>query len=694
MSAEAMSILVDRGFTDSLVSLGPQEQVQVNEFLRRFFANPSLPGLRLEKLSEKTGGLWSARVNESIRVILAQDAGTWVLLFVGRHREAYAWAEKRRCERHAHTGELQLVAIRHEERVVTKTTFLAPPLFARHDDAYLSSLGVPPDWLPAIRGIRTEDELIDLLCSGDLPQEVQERLATLATGKLVPPPKPFGRILPVASVPEARQSFALVESEEELERLLAAPMEKWLAFLHPLQRDMVTKSWPGPSKVTGSAGTGKTVVAMHRARHLARQGKRVLVCSFVTTLCDNIERGLDLLCRGEDDVRQRITVKNVHGIAGSLAQTGCPGVVGVTNQTVEERLAHFAKRHGMDGELAFLKSEMLSVVVRQVVRTWDEYRDAKRTGRGTALGPSERKRIWPVFEDTLASIRESNSGVPFPTLCVLAREALVEGKALAPWDAVVVDEVQDLGPAEIQFLAHLGGTGPDGLTLIGDTGQRIYPGGFSLRALGIDVRGRSRVLRINYRTSDQIRRLADRLLTGRCDDMEEGEEPRDETISLLAGPAPTFRGWPDSAAEDAAALDLVRSWLSDGLNPADIGIFARTAKRLAPVQVLIQRAGIPTRDLGEGKAADIAGVSLGTMHRAKGLEFKRVLLIDVRYGQVPNYAPVRAAVDDEERREVEDRERNLLYVAMTRARDRLHVSWSGRPSPLLDPLLASPGGMS
>ena len=224
----------------------------------------------------------------------------------------------------------------------------------------------------------------------------------------------------------------------------------------------------------------------------------------------------------------------------------------------------------------------------------------------------------------------------------------------------------------------------------GDAGQRIYSGGFSLRALGIDVRGRARILRINYRTTEQIRKAADQVLGPSADDMDGGVESRAETRSLLRGPVPELHGYGSRQEEDAAGVVLIKAWLDSGLQPAAIGAFARTRNRIGHLADALREAEIPCELLRDRGAAAKNAVSLGTMHRAKGLEFKTVLTLGCGDSILPNRHVLRRAKDPADQERAMNMEKRLLYVAMTRARDELRITWTGKPSRLLAELAAGP----
>jgi mRNA-degrading endonuclease RelE of RelBE toxin-antitoxin system len=676
-------INIAKTFTKSAAVLSAGDRARVFDFLTKFLNDPAGPGLSTERVQRaRDSNIWSARITAGLRTIYHQAGNVYTLLYAGQHDDAYEWATRRRLERHPVTGTLQIVETTEsiqEVLQVSPRSLSLPFLFASHADDYLLSLGVPPDWLPTIRKIVNDDQLLTVV--EKLPEEVGERLLRLADGDMVTPPTPIAPSQPLSASPDNLRRFWVVQEAAELRHILEKPIEDWVRFLHPSQRELATGQYNGAVKVTGSAGTGKTVVAMHRARHLADQGKRVLLTSFVTTLCKNIEHNLQFLCTNSQ--RSLVTVGTVHSQALRLARE----VDAQLAPADEDRIAKLIERYQDFGgalfDKEFLLAEWTGVIENRGITCWDEYRDAQRTGRGRGLQVRERRAIWKVFEqvyDDLASKRIA----PWPLICRRATGALESGRVESPFDAVVVDEVQDLKPQEIRFLTRLTAQNPGNLMLIGDAGQRIYPGGYSLRSLGIDVRGRSRVLRVNYRTTEQIRRFADQILPNHTDDLDGGMESRKGTRSLLHGPAPTVRGFTAAADQDAFIIEEVGRLLGQGLLPREIAVFARVAARLEPLQAALASAGIPVHLLSRDEdAAQRDGVHFGTMHRAKGLEYKVLFAYDCSEGVVPHMATLRRHKDPADYEAARAREQQLLYVTITRARDEAYITWVGLPSPFL-----------
>ncbi len=671
-----VTVAVSPSFDRSVEALSLTDRGRVFDFLKRFLRDPGLDVLHLEHVKSASDGIMSARVAGGMRCILHQAPPNYLLLFVGEHEDAYRWARLHRIGSHERTGELQLVALPEVASTPIATSVAAPtapPLFERHADDYLLSLGVPRDWLPFLRQIRNDDALLEI---GDrLPTEVVERLLDLAAGRVVPPPAPApaGR----ASSSNLGERVHVVRDADDLQRLLAAPFADWVRYLHPSQKKIVETRATGPMKVSGSAGTGKTVVAMHRAAHLAREGRRVLLTSFVKALVRNIESNLRLLCN--EATLARITVQTIHKTALDLCAAAGQRVQPPTDEQLRERVkkAAVASRFGA----AFLIGEFENVVLRSALRTWDEYRDAPRAGRGRALSVRDRKDVWSVLGIVVDDLLSAGA-LPWSFVCRRAREAIESGAVKSPYDAVIVDELQDLGPAELRLVAALAGEGRQ-ILVAGDAGQRIYaPRGLSLRALGIDVRGRSFVLKINYRTTEQIRRAADRILPGEVDDLDEGRESRVGTRSLLHGPDPEFHGFETDAKQIAFVVDRIAKLHGAGVDMAAIGVFAPTNRQLDDWKRAFSSAGVSVTILGDEDAAARDGVRLGTLHRAKGLEFRVVFVTGCSADLVP--APFVNQIEDAaDREDARERQRQLVYVAMTRARDELIVTWVGEPSPFV-----------
>src|SRR5215831_6057997 len=480
-----MAVAIEMSFFSATQKLSNEERGRVLTFVNKLLENPAHPSLSLERVQQaRSDNVWSARVSRELRTILFRDGKDCVLVYVAHHNDAYQWAASRSIARHDCTGALQLIELPTIK--ATGTTALPTPrqgLFALYNDDYLYSLGVPHPWLPTIRQINTEDELIEVLQK--LPQDVAERLCDVAAGRLVTPPTPISTLSTAVEHADPARNLFVVRSRDDLRPLLDAPMATWIAFLHPTQRKLAYSTFNGAVKVTGSAGTGKTVVAMHRARHLAQQGQRVLLTSYVNTLCHNLRRNLQLFCTGEE--LQRITIATVHTIAHSLLKEAGEAWQPVEDQQIIEWLQPLlaARPCPLDAEAVLV--EWRDVIQAQAISSWEGYRSASRIGRGRPLTVKDRKVIWEIIAQ-LQHLMFKRRETDFSGLCRQALELLETGRIRSPFDAVIVDEMQDLGASELRLLAALAGHGTDRLILVGDGGQRIYATKYSLKAIRTDLK--------------------------------------------------------------------------------------------------------------------------------------------------------------------------------------------------------------
>lgn len=325
-----------------------------------------------------------------------------------------------------------------------------------------------------------------------------------------------------------------------------------------------------------------------------------------------------------------------------------------------------------------------------ITTTSDAYRDVSRLGRTTRLPEKRRQALWAVFDRVRGSL-ERKLLTQADVYSRLAAHLAAGGRP--PYDFVVVDEAQDLGVPQLRFLAALGAGRPDALFFAGDLGQRIFQLPFSWRALGVDVRGRSERLRINYRTSHQIRAQADRLLGGSVSDVDGIVEERGGTISVFNGPAPSVRVL-GSADEEVAA---VGQWLlersAEGMVAGEMGVFVRSDAELARAKAAVQAAGLEGAVLDESVRAERDSVSIATMHLSKGLEFRAVAVMACDDEVMPLQARIQMVADEGDLEEAWETERYLPYVACTRARDHLLVTgvepasktWAPEPSNRLKP---------
>jgi hypothetical protein len=678
-------------FTTSLARLNGAEQKAVKTTAFDLQLNLSSPGLRFHRLERpRDPNFWSVRVNEDVRLIVHRTPTSLLLCYVGHHDTAYAWAERRRIERHPTTGAAQLVELPERVEyisipdVVPATPAPKPLLFAEIADDALLGYGVPPGWLDEVRGA-DEDTLFDI--AERLPQEAAEALLNLATGTTPSMPERAPVEADPFAHPDAQRRFRVLTNIEELERALDYPWDKWAVFLHPAQRRLVERDYNGPARVSGSAGTGKTIVALHRAVALARRHPqpRVLLTTFSKALANALRIRLRTLTGNEPDIADRIAVHPVTGIGYDL-YTAAFGQPNIAPPALIETLLRQAAAEvpGHRFSPRFLIGEWYQVVDAWQLATWEGYRDVARLGRKTRIGGKQREFLWAIFDRVRAGLAEHRA-ITWPDL--LGRvTARVRGGDKSPFDLVVVDEAQDVGVPELRFLAALAANRPDGLFFAGDLGQRIFQQPFSWRSLGVDVRGRSYALRINYRTSHQIRVQADRLLPPALSDVDGVAEDRRGTVSVFNGPAPAIETFDDPEQEAEAVGKWISARIGEDVQPDEIGLFVRSPRELRRARNAVKGAGVQAIELTDRIEVTAGRVAIGTMHLAKGLEFRAVAVMACDDEVIPLQERIAAVADEADLEDVYNTERHLLYVACTRARDHLLVTGVEPASEFLDDL--------
>lgn len=674
-----MHFRISDSFTDSLTRLTGDEQKAVKTTAFDLQLNPANPGMSFHKLDHaRDSNFWSVRVSADIRLIVHRSDGGLLLCYVDHHDRAYRWAERRKLDVHPKTGAAQFVEIRERVEEVRIPVYVEAPvparpaLFSSTPEQLLLGYGVPQEWIGDVQQA-TEDTLLDLV--DHLPAEAAEALLELATGG---EPKVAAPASPEASPfehPDAQRRFRVVSSVEELERALSAPWDKWTIFLHPEQRQLVERDYSGPARVSGSAGTGKTIVALHRAVYLARSNPdaRVLLTTFSGSLANALRAKLRRLISSEPRLAERIDVMALDAVGIRLHEAQVGPVRLLSREDLKARMTGAAaKVGGLRFSIPFLLTEWEQVVDAWQIGAWEEYRDVKRLGRKTRLAEAQRQSLWTVFDSVRAGLRADGlltmAGV-FTNLAELFAE-----RAYPPFEHIVVDEAQDISIAQLRFLAAVGRDRPNALFFAGDLGQRIFQTPFSWKSLGVDVRGRARTLFVNYRTSHQIRSRADRLLADSVADVDGLVEVRKGTVSVFNGPQPEVL----EAGSAEEEIQAVAAWLQDlcqqGVEPHEIGVIVRSEGELQRAGAALSAAGMPFLTLDERMQTAVGKASVATMHLAKGLEFRAVAVMACDDEVVPSQTRIEQVTDDADLAEVYATERHLLYVATTRAREHLLVS--------------------
>lgn len=698
-------VALSQDFLLNLSKLPSGIQTKVMRWAVKFQADPTSPGINYEKIhAAADAGMRSVRIEGDWRGIVfkPEQGNVYVLLHVNKHDEAYRWAERRKLIINPVTGAMQMVFVEDgatrtpaevgspqvtvpEAATAAEESSPAEPFTASATDQELMGLGVPPDMLGRVRSLRTEAELDALAVR--LPVEAYEGLFLMAAGDTaqqilsdrqtrVDRQVDTADFAAAIETPESRSRFVVVD-DEALIAIMNAPLAQWRVFLHPSQQKLAVGRRSGPVRVLGGAGTGKTVVAMHRAKWLAEnatpQGKKVLFTTFTKNLALDIEDNLKTLCGAA--VASRMEVNNldawVHAFMRSrkLEQR----IVYNRNEDGAKQAWHLAlsiKDSSLDLPESFYAEELEQVVMAQGVRTRDDYRAARRVGRGVVLNRAKRDAIWPVFEEYRAQLavrklKEVDDAYADVAALILqeredARVGQGAGKRLDTYSAIVIDETQDFGPQALRLIRAMIEPGDNDLFFVGDGHQRIYSRNkAAMSKCGIDIRGRSKKLYLNYRTTDEIRRQAVALLEGcEVDDLDEGHDETRRYKSLSHGPVPQIREFESVDEVMKAVLGSVPegSAHQEAVANETTCVIAPTKSLRDQMDGFLLRHGQRTRIIDENRNAGTAPgvVHLATMHRAKGLEFDRVVVVAPK----PFLGDVRET----------SQQRKLLYVAVSRAK--------------------------
>ncbi len=703
--AQKFRIAVYDEFLDAFALLPRAQQKKVSQFMRKFRSDPTSSAINYEKISTfRDPNMRTVRIDQQYRaVILKPEQGNvYVLLWVANHDEAMAWAEHKKVVIHPETGSLQVLMaepVAAAPVIPAAAVIEAAPLFSQWSDAELVGLGVPEEALPQVRSVRAEVELDAL--GATLPPEAYEALFFLGSGEsleavrqalaIEKPPaidtEDFSAALETAT---SQRRFVVVTDDQELEAILDEELEKWRVFLHPSQRRIVTAQFNGPARVLGGAGTGKTVVAMHRAKHLVTQvftgdEDRILFTTFTVNLARDIQDSLQKLV--PPAAMRRIEVVHLDKwIADFLKSQGYDYRIeywdmndSPLSDLWESALADKPEQVGLPR--AFFREEWDFVVQPAGCASFEDYRDAPRVGRGVRLSRQQRKAIWPVFEEYRNRLEAKRIREPVDAMRDVV-ELLKNIKGRSRYRAVIVDEAQDMATVAFQVLRALVAEEPNDLFIVGDGHQRIYRRKVSLAKAGVKITGRSKKLYINYRTTDEIRRYAVALLQGvPVDDLDDGTDSNAKYKSLMHGEPPTI----ERCGSFAKEVQTIAKFVKAADDPKSTCLVTRTHKDLDLYDAALKEQGIATYRIRRSVPEDRnePGLRLATMHRVKGLEFDRMIIAGVNEGTVPLLVGDAESDDRGVREEAELRERALFYVASTRARRELLITSGHKPSPWL-----------
>jgi superfamily I DNA/RNA helicase len=699
-------IAISADFLEAYAQIPKSHQKRVREFTEKFCEDPTTASINYESIyNMRDSKVRTVRIGLDYRAIVIHphEGDVYLLVWVDHHDEAMRWAKNKRFEVSATTGALQVIDTEYIDSITSDVSILSD-LFSSILDEQLLLVGVPQILLPSVRAIMTIDELGHL--QPHLSAEVYERLFYIGSGMsldevihdinptIVHSTDSQADIFELALENEdTKRRFSVVSSTEDIRMLLDAPLEKWRVFLHPSQRRLAEGQYDGPVKVLGGAGTGKTVVLLHRVKHIASElaktgdAKRILVLTYTSNLAKVLKIQLEsLLPVNEMSV---VEVSTVHSWAIRFLQSqGFKATpISVENRIQVDRVWQDAYSTFSDKShsLLFYKEEWDEVVQRHGIISEEEYLRALRIGRGTRLERNARRGVWSL----LAHVRKELSRLglmEWPDIVREARNHLENNNTSVDFISVMVDETQDLHLEDLKLIRAIVPPAPNDLFLVGDAHQRIYKNKVVLSHCGIHIRGgRSKRLRLNYRTTEQIRQWAVGLLTGEMmDDLDGGNDDLSSYTSLLHGKEPEVHHFVHQEDELSFIREALNSAILEDIDLSSICLVARNSALLeqhyAP---MLANDHIPYVILNPSLASQGEGVRLATMHRVKGLEFSYVFIVSVNEQVIPPISALESVADEVSHKDLVKREKSLLYVAATRARNYLIVTSYGKQSSLL-----------
>jgi len=694
-----MKLFLYDKFMDAFVKLNKGTQKKVMEFKRKFKENTRSAAIHLEPISDfKDDTLRTARIDQKYRAIIkVGENESYYLLWVDNHDEAMDWARNKRFVWNSNTNSMQIFA--NEETVEAEQEKRksgqddpSNQLLDSYKNEELEAIGIPAALLPSVRKIADLDDLEAL--EDYLPRDAFENLFYLLEGepidRIIQEVQEGAKLIDNTSNNNAR-SFIEVLDDDVLEKALEGEFEKWRHFLHPSQKILVSSHYKGSIKVSGGAGTGKTIAALHRLKYLAQNkadNRPILFTTYTKALTSNLNKLASSM--GVNSSKAMIT--NFDKLAFDLSSsTG----IRKENEKVafsgdrtfqdiwDDLVDEFPTRFGAE----WFFREYEDIVLHHDVTTVEDYLKVPRTGRGKAIGRRMRIEVWAMMERF--KLKKKGLWHVYELYNELARH-YSGSDARRPFSHAIVDELQDLSNIELRLLRALVDVGPNDLMLVGDPMQSIYKRNINFSKVGIHVRGkRSKRLRINYRTTEEIKKVAMSVINDvRFDDFDGGEESKKGYVSLIRGHRPIYKLFARKQEELDHICNSISELLEGGeVLPSEIAIGCRKRSGVKEFESTLHKANIPHFFMdGEKQIGNKNGVVTLTMHNLKGLEFKHVFLVQVNNETAPLKLPRQQHSPEEEQQNLKS-EKSLHYVAASRAIQSLTISGFGKPSRWFEGLL-------
>jgi superfamily I DNA/RNA helicase/mRNA-degrading endonuclease RelE of RelBE toxin-antitoxin system len=706
-----IKLALDSEFLTALSCLPAKIQGKTTKFINKFKENPTANGLHYENIiNSRDSQLRSIRVDDNYRVIVRkpEKGNTYLLLWVDKHDEAYQWAQKHICKINPESGAIQIIDLEKveqiEHEITQNKTGSETRRFQHIPDKDLLRLGVPEEYLKAVDKIVTDQDLDRLL--PQLPEEASDAIFLLGCGYSLDDvyqeiSKSSSEVAEVIDTndldtaltrEDSKRRFYVIEDDDALSAILDAPLEKWRVFLHPSQRRLVERDWNGPVRVLGGAGTGKTVVAMHRAKWLLQnrftnENDRILFTTYTKNLAIDIEMNLRKICSSA--MMKQIKVINIDAwVVNFLKSEGMNVRIIYDQQELEDlwKKAYALAPSTSDLPLSFYQDEWKKVIQANDIKTQKEYLQVSRKGRGVTLKRLERVAIWDVFEE-YRNLLLTNGWKELEDACRDARSLIEKSpEIIHPFQSIIVDEAQDMSEGVFRLLRTLiPQERANDLFIVGDAHQRIYGNKVILSQCGVEIRGRSKKLRINYRTTEEIRQWATAILEGiDFDDLNGNSDSLKEYRSLLSGEKPIIKHF-SSQAEEINFLIAKIHELNNHIPLKSMCLTLRTNELVNKYKEILKQNKIKTKEIVKDQADDqsVDGLRIATIHRVKGLQFEYMLIPAVNYDIIPLASVLDQLTNDTDKNNFIQQERSLLHVAVTRAKQGAIITSYGKPSNIL-----------
>jgi len=691
-------LLADNLFV-SLLSLPKKEMAKVLKTIQQIKNDPSNPKLRLERIKESPDkNFWSTRVSDDARIVLHKKDDVFLICHADKHDEAYDWAKRRRIKEDFKNHSAKIVSLDDyaiqkrknppvltytsnkvvEDQVADEVAKNIEPMFKEKNDKDFLDAGFNSDELSLIRSILTESELYSL----------EPNFTEIKFNKLI------SVYLNIDFQNENFESFEddkldneLIEftDSEDIRSALSQPWEQWLIFLSYAQRKLVKANFKGSSKVFGSAGTGKTVVALHRAKFLIEKQNidKVALFTYSRVLTQDLKTKADLLLGENSKSRNDLHINYLEGEASLIFTHHYGKRFKLTGEyTVHNTLKSIYEKMNLqkDFTFEFVISEFENIIGPWNLYKFEDYKNFPRKGRGTPLAASQRQQLSECY--TMLKNQLLNEG-KISTFDLYHMASDILSKISERYKSIVIDESQDLGPHMLRFVRALTDKKNNDIMFCGDTGQSLYFRNHSWLQHGIDIRGKSSNLYINYRTSKEIKDYAE-ILNEEILELEDKQVENRKSISTFNGPIPEIKSFKNQNDEVDSLVKWIKSKINQGIDLHEIIVLSRDVSDLKPFSKKLKENNISCWELDASSNFIYNEVGLATVRRVKGLEYRCVAIVNCNEDQFPSEKELAKVGDISDEDDFLIREINLLYVAMTRARDNLYISYTGSPSMYLD----------